>query len=685
MPTPTNSVFNRDVSDEARMAQLVYDNESLKIEVDTLREQLESSGALNIEDLRAENEKLRLEATEMRVELGARTTQLDALRNSDSRFTNIDDSLKLLLAQIQSQRDELTELRLSGKGKDDKIIELRVFMERAETAAAEAEQRSEEVRGRCAELTTALAAATATAAEADTNSAGAALAAQSMRAEHAAAVADLEARLAARDARLAQSEADLLAMKEAAAAASTLRGTRATTQEQTIADLRAAEVTAQERSMALETALARAEGGIAGLRQERSQLISTHEATVTRARWEKDVVVAAAAEAAAEAEAAKATVHTAATATATADYYSPEVKAHVEKKVRAAVADRDRRLQEQVDQNASLLSRMSLLQHETELAVKSASLAPRNVEAVNDRVAAVSKARDARSAMGRRVADFLAAEQFSKESVQTLLQDMLDYQERTEEDISTRLLIKDIQAEEGEKTFRWNLKRLENENASLLKQLQMASFAAMQRETQANHTNNAATMGAGARTGNDRSPRTTDANHDNNITPPRPPPQAPAPPAVAAAAAAAGVRGSFSLSDDAASQRPSTGEELMYTPTQHNTHSNNNMNPTQYHQQQQQQPPRSQYGDPNAGGVYGSPIAAAATAAAVSMIQTIPLRPIARPTPTAAATSGVTVAAPDACRIVIVHCPACTYEQRFGNVRCEICETPLVLPPQRRQ
>lgn len=636
MPTPTNSVFTRDVSDDARITQLIYENESLKIELETLKDQLDSVDATRIEDLQSANEALRIENTKLNVQLEETTRQLGLLRNSDTRFSNIDDSLKQLQQHIEAQREELVELRLLGKEKDSHNTELKGCLENAEKELEDARKKSkaqaqavkehvERLQSEKDDLAKQLEEAT------------------QMRDAETGRATRLEGQLSQREERLRQCEKELLSLKEAAAAKSAVRSDRSTEQERRIADFEQREAASQKAIVTLENELAEVRGKYSKAKEKMHAMVQEHQ------------------QALAEAAASR--------SNSQADPYSPEVKAYVARKVKEAVVDRDRRLQEQVNENASLLSRIALIQHESEAMVKKAGLTGRGVSAMNERVDVMSKARNARSNMERRVADFLSNDTFSKEDVELLLQEMLDYQEKTDEEVSTRLLIKDMQAEEAEKTFRWNLKRLENENASLMKQLQKAAFSSLQRPART-HADERPEGGEGPHNAHTASAlgegTTAVATAAVEVT------------AGPATATANPPNAAYGYSDGRPCYAPAAGEG---TPAHTATPPRQQPYPTG------QTPPRPPqhwpspkcFQDPSVMGQYSpnpNPNYNHNHYGSAEMGQPTPLRPVAHLSPSPNGANSL-----DPQRNTIVPCPACTYEQKYGNRTCELCDTPLVPPP----
>ncbi|KPI86456.1 hypothetical protein ABL78_4487 [Leptomonas seymouri] len=626
--TPTNSILNRHESDTVHVSRVIYENESLKIQVQTLQEKLQSTGLLRLEDLSHENDNLRSELATLRVQLDEKTAQLESHMASNDRFSNIDQSLHELLTQIQTQRTEMTGMKDLTREKDARIAELTAKLKHTEKemsevhaqmtlASAHANQQSEQeseatiLREQVAQLNTEI--------------------------ETLRRVSEEEAAGLQKDLTAAQSE--LLALKADAATKSTVKGHRMTSQEQEMAECLEREASSQRQVVELQARLEM-------LRTECSQLKETHAGLQRKLQRQQQQV---------------------ATANKHVDLYCPEVKAHVEKAVRNATESIQRRLCEQVEENASLLSRMALIQQESEAMMKSKGMSNREVTVMKERVDMRSRRNDARHSMQRRVAELLSSDVLSKKNIELLLQEMLDYQEDQDQENRTLLLVKDMEAEERERTLRRELKRIKDENVSLMKQLQQMAMEGFQRDRERSGSQPHITATASAEAA---SPRGTEAS------PTMPAHNCSAPPAAAL------PRHPYSEQANTVSAPayPLPARRMDGTGANPPCSASNTTSPSFQH------PPPLQQGSPQqfGGDLWSHPSSRSAPMHAHPQYTQIPdghadpqqqqQQQLADDKPGSGGDKS-----PDPNRNAMVYCPVCTYKQRYGNRNCDICDAVLHL------
>jgi hypothetical protein len=617
--TPTNSILNRDESDAARVSQVIYENESLKIQVETLQEKLQSTGLLRLENLRQENENLRGEVATLRVQLEEKTTQLERHLSSNDRFSNIDQSLHELLTQIQTQRTEMAGMKDLTREKDARIAELTAHLKHAEEELSEAK----------AQLTAASADATRQISQdAEANALREQVAQLNSEMEALRRAAEEEAAGLQKDLTSAQTE--LLSLKADAAAKSVVKGQRMTSQEQEVAECREREASSQRQVVELQARLEM-------LRSECSQLKETHADQLRKLQQQQAVSSAVAA------------------ANRRVDLYCPEVKAHVEKAVQNATDGIQRRLREQTEQNASLLSRMALIQQESEAMMKSKGMSNHEVSVMRERVDMRSRRNDIRNTMQRRVAELLSSEELSKEDIELLLQEMLDYQEEQDQENRTLLLVKDMEAEELERVLRRELKRVKDENASLMKQLQHVAMEGFHRDRSSNLSATSPSAAAAA-----ASPR--EAETSSSAAAAQAHPYNAAPVAVAMATASSPLT---ALPRHHLVEQSHALPEPSYPMVAERVHTSSAPSPQQ------------QFG----GDLWSNP--PSRTASLQAHPQYMQQRsghvdPQQQRQPFDLSGSGIGPS-PTTNQNVMVHCPACTYMQRYGNRTCEICDAVLQL------
>lgn len=658
--TPTNSILNRDESDTARVSQVIYENESLKIQVETLQEKLRSTGLLDVDQLRQENESLHSEVATLRVQLDEKTAQLEHCKSSDDRFSNIDQSLHELLMQIQTQRTEMAGMKDMTREKDARIAELTEQLKHAGEELSEAH----------AQLTAASAdAVQQTAQGAEANALREQVAQLNTEVETLQQAAEEEA--AGLRKNLAAAQSELLALKADAAAKSSVKREHMTSQEKEVAECREREASSQRQVVEMEARMEL-------LRTECSQLKETQGQLLRKVQEQQQQLQQQAASAAAAAN-------------RKVDLYCSEVKAHVEKAVQNATDGVQRRLREQVEQNASLLSRMALIQQESEAMLKSKGMSNHEVTVMKERVDMRSRRNDARHTMQRRVAELLSNEELNKEDIELLLQEMLDYQEEQDQENRTMLVVKDIEAEERERVLRRELKRVKDENTSLMKQLQQVAMEGFHRgrsQSLSGSTGGAATIAAAAAAA--ASPREAELPSATpqvcmgNV------------PSSAAATAADGaaisppiavlrnpltehVNATPEPNQEQAAERFGGGAGATADTPSRPVPSAGSSSPQQPPPPLHQQRPLQQFGGdlwsntPSRAGLqHAQPQYTRHTA-----VHADPQLPPPPQSLNTLGSGGGT--SPEANRNVMVHCPACTYRQRYGNRNCEICDAVLQL------
>lgn len=452
MQTPTSSVLNRDVVDSSFISQVVYENEVLKIELESLREKLESTGLLKLDDLRCENESLKSEVEKLRVQLAEKVNQLDLHRASNDRFSNINESLHELLTQVQTQRTELVELKDSTHEKQERIAHLTAELKQSEEALKEATQRADAASEKARK--SGIQAAERECLQSQLNQVSVEM--ETLRQKSTQEATELQNQLR-------KAEEQLLLAKEDAVAKCAFWEKRVSSQQQEIKECRETEAGTRQQLIDLQTK-------VEVLRAECSQLRKTNMDLLQRQQ------VSTAME------------------SQRIDLNAPEVKAHVERAVMHATEGLERRLREQVDQNTSLISRLALMQQEGRATTKPKDTPIQDIQLMKERMSMLNHRADARTTMQRRMAELLSNDDLNKKDIEKLLQEMLDYQEETVQENRTLLLIKDIESEERERKLEQELKRVKNENTSLMKQLQELAVEGFQRD-RGNNTPN--TSGGG--------------------------------------------------------------------------------------------------------------------------------------------------------------------------------------------
>ncbi|KAG5493894.1 hypothetical protein JKF63_01726 [Porcisia hertigi] len=618
MDTPTNSILNRDAGDGALISRMVYENESLKIEVETLREKLDSTDLLRLDELRSENEDLKSEVEKLRVQLAEKTNQLDLYRSSDDRFSNINDSLAELLKLVQTQRLELAEMKDSTCEKDVRIEQLLGQLKQSEEALSQARAECDAATQNSAQITE------REDLRVQLNQVNAEL--ETLRQTSGKEVTELQNRLR-------ESQEQLLSMKEDAAAKSRVRGERVSLQEQEIMSCREREASTQRQVIDLQAEMELLKKECSELREAKADLVREQQ---NRLEEQRSVAVAAESQ--------------------RIDLNSKEVKLHVERAVNRATEAVERRLREQVEHNASLLSRMALIEKESEAILKTKGMSTQEISVVKERVDARSRHDNARTTMQRRVAEVLSKGELSKGDIEKLLQEMLDYQEDADQQYRTLLAIKDIELEEKERTLRRDLKRVMAENASLMKQLQELAVGGFQRE----RYSTTPTTGRGGSTGN---PQAAEVG-----------------PSTALGVRAGGARSPAAPENSSHDYPYHRGSAPVVRPGKGLSPTYPAVAPQAKYRSaspQQLQPRHPQ--QHLMGNMWSDEVPRQNTAHADPNMRLGPNPQYSSPLQAA---SSVTVAGSgtDSNAKAVVRCPACTYEQRYGNVRCEICNATLQLP-----
>ncbi|GET92211.1 hypothetical protein, conserved [Leishmania tarentolae] len=648
METPTNSILNREAGDSSLISQVVYENESLKIELEALREKLEGTGLLKLDSLRCENESLKAEMEKLRIQLAEKTNQLDLHLASSDRFSNIDESLHELLTQVQTQRAELAEMKDSTHQKEERIEHLTALLKQKEEALKEVTERA------------------SVASEVSRKNSAQAAEMESLQSQLTQVNADMDMlrRKSTQDVtelhnQLREAQEKLLAMKEEAAAKSSVRERQASSQEQEIKRCRETEASTQQQMINLQAEMERIRAECIQLRETNTDLLRRQQASTM---MESQCV----------------------------DLSAPEVQEHVERMVRQATEGMERRLHEQVEQNTSLISRLALMQQESKATTNPKGTSKQDIHLMKERMSMHNHRNDARTTMQRRMAELLSNNELNKKDIERLLQEMLDYQEETDQENRTLLVIKDIESEEKERVLQQELKRMKNENASLLRQLQELSVEGFQRGR-----NNMLNMNGGCGTSE---PATAEAGSST-----------------APGALTGGVKLSVLPQNErsnshvlGSSPSSSTGfnavnQTFRASPAIHPTASYPPVSsqqtpayqrppPASSHQKLPQRsdlqhPPRTHTGDLWSNAPAGRNAAQAPNQQRATTMTSVHEDPHAhtshspqgKPDAQAAFRPCLSGKEPDRNRNIMVQCPACTFEQKYANRRCEICEATLQL------
>ncbi|EPY19295.1 hypothetical protein STCU_09536 [Strigomonas culicis] len=661
------------MDDNMYLTNIVSENESLRMQIEDLNEKLESTGLSQLYQLREENEHLTIEVSQLHVQLEERNHQIEILCQSNNRFENINVSLQELLQQVASQRAELADLKFVLQEKEAAIVALQ-----AQAAAAAQQQQQHDATA--AQLTAELQ-------ERDAQLAAAREAAAHHEAQHR------------------EKEQALLQLREEAAEQSRLRCERehatgaaaaadeVAAHEAALADALAREVAAEKARMEAQAALQQRTQACEALRQRCAATLA--EVEQLRARLQ-------------QAEAAKA-------ATPAADAIqmlfatNSEAKALLRQHVHEACAERDARLLQQVNENAALLSRMALLQAESEHLVKKLKAAQHTAAAEDyskatftsgapvavagaephgtlDCVDYKSKMAGKRTTMEKRVADFLfpltttsgaatadapaGVTMINMRDLELLLQELLNYQEDTENESSTRLLIKDMEMEDQLAKLFATIRRLESERDSLLKQLQKEVFKAVKTgltPKKQDPVHNVRIEGfdpdservspGGVSATGPLTPRRRGLSSTNTST---------SEPVGSAAAVLSPQRTAAPLYADPCRQHaaatPATQEAPAPKERPHNHHHGSKAAAATYegqgggrktYNQILNEQNRRNLGPHNNNNTNNNN----------------------------AKTHRVSMPHGPQNKNIFVCCPACTYEQKYGNVRCELCNTELVFAP----
>lgn len=616
MPTPTNSVLHRGAADESRLSNLIYENEALQIEVKKLTEQLKSAGLHQLEDLKAENRSLQKDLEQLRVQLNEKTAQLNQLKTSSDHFGSIDASLQELFAQIRTQSNEIIELKDTQREKDDRIIDLTLRLQERERELDDLVQVAQTM-GRTAEQETQE--------KATENESSTPPAADFVNLGNGVHVEDR-----CLESKGTSIKAQLLMLKDMEEAAR-VKTERIMSLEQEVSAFQKRETATQGRMATLQSKLEQIEAESNELKNLNNRIAEKAEATAR---------------------------------TPEVDLYSSAVVEHVRKAVQRATHSVEARLREQTEQNAILLSRMALVQRESEEMMKNKGLTPRDVSTMKERVDMYSRQQKVRNTMERRVAELLSNETLSRDDIELLLQQMLDCQEEAEKESRTLLLIKDLESREREDVLRMELKRVANENASLLKQLQDLAVEGFQRTRTGSLSGGGSNNTGGVSGGSPAHNTLGEATQGLPAVPPNYP-QREDPFSIPSLPPPAGV----SLFNNAAPSSSASSLPVPQYPVDLPSGHASPFNITGdlWSNQPSLQPlARRQAFATHVDAATATPPHGSGGATAAS---SSPPRESSAAGPNALGAN----------RSTMVQCPACTFEQRFGNRVCEICDAPLQL------
>eukprot|EP00796_Vickermania_ingenoplastis_P007228 gene7229-5080_t len=108
-------------SAEPSEADLIYQNEVLKMELEELKAELDAAGVHDLQALQQERDQLVRELQVTQVRLEERTEQVRLLSSSQDMFSNIDTSVQQLMNTVRQQEADMAELK-DALGKKDLVI-----------------------------------------------------------------------------------------------------------------------------------------------------------------------------------------------------------------------------------------------------------------------------------------------------------------------------------------------------------------------------------------------------------------------------------------------------------------------------------------------------------------------------------------------------------------------------------
>ncbi|KEG09652.1 hypothetical protein DQ04_04861000 [Trypanosoma grayi] len=408
--SPTASAVNRDASDAAYMESLIFRNEELLLEVEKLRAIIHEKGLDRLQSLREENEELRQQLRLSESHLQEKEHQLEVLESAYSRFDGVHSALLELAEQRKAASDMLEQfetIKQQNSALKTELLKLNRAEEEARGAQEEAEQRCHKLDGEVAEFRTAL-----------------------------------DAAIAARDAALTDREAADASSANAQARAKEWQERHAAVTEQ----LSALQQEADKRSR-LRT---EKQGEVTeDLRRMQDELLVARRA-LTEKDNEQALVLAE-----------------------QQDMHEKQgrVLQNEIMDLRQAVKERETHLQQYRTKVEETQKQVDALKAEKEMLVRRYEANPNDVAELQKRLKELQEETSKKDMLQLRFATMLASSTSTNSDVKELFEAMLDYQERRDEELQTKLLIQQIQAEDMQKVYKINIRKLRAENESLMAEI----------------------------------------------------------------------------------------------------------------------------------------------------------------------------------------------------------------------
>ncbi|RNF24690.1 uncharacterized protein Tco025E_02370 [Trypanosoma conorhini] len=413
------------------MEEIILQNEALLLEVEQLRSLVKGKGLDQLHRLRDENESLRQQLKLSESKLAERTHQLEVLEAAYDRFDGVHSVMQELTEQrnvLSEMREQCATLEQQNSALKSELVKLSHSEDEARSSLQETEQRCQMLKEEAIKLRVSMEKMKSDLATIETSKCSAERALEEAKlanAELRAHSQALENKCEALNARLCETECE-------AREYSRIKTEKQIGAEKELQELR-------DEAAARETRLRAVE-----------QL---------RAELQEELRVTKAALAAQEESASKALLQQRDQLEETLRRESAEL--------RQALEARERSLREQLTQNMVLKEEVTLLSAEKELLRSRQQELPPGVSRLKKRLKELSDETSKKEALQQRFQNMLTSSTATNSDIKHLFEQMLDYQERRDEEMLTMVAVERIKKDDMEKVYEGKLGKLHAELKNL--------------------------------------------------------------------------------------------------------------------------------------------------------------------------------------------------------------------------
>ncbi|KAF5219887.1 hypothetical protein ECC02_007114 [Trypanosoma cruzi] len=433
---PSDAAIICATSDTTYMEEIILQNEALLLEVEQLRSVVKGKGLDQLQQLRGENERLQQLLKLSESQLAERTHQLEVLESAYNRFDGVHSAIHELTKQQKalsemkerciSLEEHNTALKTELVKTSESEEELRKALQETERSHHVLEEEVNKLRASVTETKSRLENVENLKCSAEEALEGAKASIAKLQAHSE----DLEEKNEALKRRLRDAEQE-------ACEESRIRNGRHTLIEKELEDLRAKKAIGEKKLMEAERAQARLQEE---LRLAREALAAKEQDTSRTLLQQRDQV---------------------------------ERKLKLEfGNLQRALEERERSLRQQVEQNIRLKEELTMLSAENDILMRRKQREPVDVLQLQNRLKELSDEKSKKEALQKRFQEMLKSSTATNSDIKHLFAQMLDYQERRDEEMRTMIAIERIKTEDMKNMYELNLEKLRAEQKSLVYEIQ---------------------------------------------------------------------------------------------------------------------------------------------------------------------------------------------------------------------